>query len=372
MTLGINQDDPAQRRRVIFLSYSWNDAAEIASRIKASLEEAGYDIWIDYEHIRPDEEHFAWLLEEALEKCQLFVALLSPYSVRLGDAGTVSRMSVLHNQLILAVKRNLPVVPLMVIECDLPLAINHYDPIDFTAWQSSPAVYQQGIQELLQWIREALADSPRRRYRVYVENLSAARLSFPEELTGEGNFVGREWLMDRLEAWLDGKGRCFLIDAEPGAGKTALVAELVRRNSGGRVVAYHFCSSQNEDTIDARRFVRLIAAMLCGTIPEYRVRLRNSEYLVRALQNLTAEALAAIRNGFFGERRAHIGPGQDLDDARNLTLALVAAEDQAAILELAQTDNVWQRDGVAAGLQAAPQADDDFAGRVVTALQQAR
>jgi hypothetical protein len=664
MTLEINQDGPMQRRPVIFLSYSWEDAAEVANQIKASLEEVGYDVWIYSEHIRPDDEHFRWLLEEALEKCRLFVALLSPYSVRLeGDVGTVSRMSMLHNELILAVRKNLPVVPVTVIKCNLPLPINHYDPIDFTAWQSSPAAYQQGIQDILQWIREALADPPRRRYRAYVDNLPAARLTFPEELTAEGNFVGREWLMDRLEAWLDGNGRCFLIEAEPGAGKTALVSELVRRNSGGRVLAYHFCNLQNEDTVDARRFVRSIASMLCGTVPEYLLRQRSSEDLVLALQpsnpastmlwqgilaplhsvtmdgtryiilnavdeaagtreesipqllseqldnfpawlklvattrrddrvvswfheaercflgesearqqddltqyiarrlsepdlgprypnegtrrrvaatiaqrsagsfryaasvfdelsrgtldigeidrlprslahhyehqaaaqfpapsdfalarkvlsvifvafqpltrgqlalitgldqhnelgplldrlncfvawetdsagerayrpahksmadwlmepansdrfrvdpaegrdlilahcrkwathheryalthliahlmegSFMSEALILLRNGFFRERRAYIDPRYDLDDARSLTLALVAGTDQAAILELAQTNNVWQRDGVASALQAAPEAEDDFVDSVVAALQQAR
>jgi hypothetical protein len=82
----------------------------------------------------------------------------------------------------------------------------------------------------------------------------------------------------------------------------------------------------------------------------------------------TAEAAGAIRSGLFEKRQSKIASTQDLDDTRNLTLALVAANDRAAILELAQTANLSQRDGVAAGLQAAPLADHEFVDSVVGAL----
>ena len=35
----------------IFESYGWGDAREIAQRLKGSLESAGYDVWIDREHL---------------------------------------------------------------------------------------------------------------------------------------------------------------------------------------------------------------------------------------------------------------------------------------------------------------------------------
>jgi hypothetical protein len=84
--------------------------------------------------------------------------------------------------------------------------------------------------------------------------------------------------------------------------------------------------------------------------------------------DLWDEALMAVHNGFFAERRAYVDPRYDLDDTRSLTLALVAGQDQVRILKLAQTDNLWQRDGVAAGLQVAPPDDDDFVDKVVGAL----
>jgi hypothetical protein len=73
------------------------------------------------------------------------------------------------------------------------------------------------------------------------------------------------------------------------------------------------------------------------------------------------EALAIVRGGFFQARRQFgISASQDLNDTRALVLALVARHDDEAILELSKTGNVWQRDGVAAGLQAAPKTADEF------------
>jgi hypothetical protein len=88
--------------------------------------------------------------------------------------------------------------------------------------------------------------------------------------------------------------------------------------------------------------------------------------------DLRMEALAVVRDGFFSKRRSWVDPRHDLDDTRELTLALVGNKDQPAILELAQTDNLWQRDGVAAGLQAAPPSDNDFVDHIVAALLQVR
>ena len=75
-------DISGQDRAVIFESYGWRDAGDIAKRLKPSLESAGFEVWIDREHIRPDAVDFWSPLQQALEKCKLVVALLSPHSVR--------------------------------------------------------------------------------------------------------------------------------------------------------------------------------------------------------------------------------------------------------------------------------------------------
>jgi hypothetical protein len=277
-------DTSEKDRAVIFESYGWRDAGDIAKRLKTSLEHAGFEVWIDREHIRPDAVDFWSPLQQALEKCKLVVALLSPLSVRRErEISAADEFSVCHNELIMAVRMKKAVVSVTVVECEPPLAINVYDPIDFTGWSRSPAAYDQGVEEILHWIHEGLAD--RRRYRIYVDNLSRDHLTFPEEQTAELDFVGRDWLMNEVDAWLEGDRKCLLIEAEPGSGKTAFVAELLRRNPADRILAYHFCNSRREDTINPRRFVRSLAAMLCGTVPAYRTLLRGSEDIIWSLKS---------------------------------------------------------------------------------------
>jgi len=74
----------------------------------------------------------------------LVVALLSPHSVRLeGERGTPHGASVCHYELMLAARTDKPVLPVVVIDCDTPLAIIRYEPFRFTGWQSSSAAYQE-------------------------------------------------------------------------------------------------------------------------------------------------------------------------------------------------------------------------------------
>jgi hypothetical protein len=272
----------ARQGAAIFESYGWVDAGEIAQRLKASLEEAGYEVWIDREHLRPDDQHFWLALEAALNHCSLVVALLSPHSVRLEGDDSTHATSICHYELMLAVRKEKAVLPVVVVDCDTPLAIIRYEPLNFTGWQASPAAYQEGVGGILRAIQDIHAGD--RRYVIYVDKLAPYDF-FAELKTAAGSFVGREWVLARIEDWLPGNRRCFLIEAEPGSGKTALMAEMIRRNDGGRVVAYHFCNALKPETVNARMFVRFIAAMLCGTLSAYAQLLRRSEELVAALKS---------------------------------------------------------------------------------------
>jgi len=86
--------------------------------------------------------------------------------------------------------------------------------------------------------------------------------------TARDDFVGRDWLFARIDAWLAGERPCFLIGGATGSGKTAIVAELVRRNPDGRILAYHFCTP-TPMTLDPAAFVRSLAGMLANSVDGY-------------------------------------------------------------------------------------------------------
>lgn len=96
-------------------------------------------------------------------------------------------------------------------------------------------------------------------------------------------FVGREWLFDEMDLWrFESEERALLITGDPGTGKTSLVAELIHRNPGGRVIGYHCCQSNEIETLRPGRFVQSLAAMIASHLPAY-AELLNGEHLTRVL-----------------------------------------------------------------------------------------
>lgn len=97
------------------------------------------------------------------------------------------------------------------------------------------------------------------------------------------NFTGRNWVFERIKAWLDDPGgaRFFLLTGEPGSGKTAIAARLAQFSGGQAnppagslrlahefLSAIHFCRTAASDWTDPRTFAGSISLQLAA-IPEF-------------------------------------------------------------------------------------------------------
>ncbi len=114
-------------------------------------------------------------------------------------------------------------------------------------------------------------------------------------------FSGREWLFAEVDAWAaDSASRALLIRADYGVGKSAFLAELVARNPGGAVVAWHFCQHDTRQTLRRGAFVRNLAGQLRDSLPAYReaveARPELQERLDRALEDPGSAFEAALLN----------------------------------------------------------------------------
>lgn len=312
-------------RRVvrIFQSYGWHDAAEIAQRLKASLTEAGYDVWLDREHLREDDRHFSIALEEAVRNSEVVLALLSPHSVR-GAAQSDDRSSICYNEIRLAEELLRPIVPVRVRKFSgpPPFLIIKYRRIDWLDWDE-PKSYARGMADILGTIERALDND-----RNFDPDVAFQATNFASQLkTARDSFVGRRWLFSQIETWLAGSRRCFLIEGASGHGKTSVVAELVRRNPGGRILAYHFCSSVPV-TLDPSAFVRSVAGMLANSVDAYAEQLWNG----RLAEHFSADPRTMLSQGILaplhGLRREE--PGYVIVDALDEALG-VSAESGALV-----------------------------------------
>lgn len=255
----------------LFISYGRRDARELADRLAVDLASNGFEVWQDTRQIVTGT---SWQHEivDGLRSAQVVVALMTPHSVRTtgspADPDNVDSICLGEISYALFNPPPRPVVPVMVRSCEPPLAIFHLDYVDLRAWSDSPEQYQAGFHRLLAGIQAALRGE--KRYRRWHHQLDP--FDFAAFLHGKRrDFTGRQWLFDRIDAWRAAcqRERALLITGDPGTGKSAIVAELVHRNPGGQVLAYHCCQWDVADTLKASRFVRSIAAMIAGKLEGY-------------------------------------------------------------------------------------------------------
>ncbi|MDX3715792.1 AAA family ATPase [Streptomyces europaeiscabiei] len=99
------------------------------------------------------------------------------------------------------------------------------------------------------------------------------------------NFSGRQWLFASVRSWvLESAERALLITGDPGVGKSAFMAELVRRTPQDELLGFHFCTAEDRGTLDPAAFVTRLSAMIADRLPAYAelLNLPQHHHLLRA------------------------------------------------------------------------------------------
>ncbi|MEG3918530.1 hypothetical protein QUA07_05195 [Microcoleus sp. T3_A4] len=95
-----------------------------------------------------------------------------------------------------------------------------------------------------------------------------------ERLT-EG-FTGREWVFEEIDRWVQQDNeRFFILTGEPGVGKSAIAAQLVKTHKE-IIAAYHFCIAGRSGTIEPNNVLLSLAAQLIDFFPDYAEALVNT------------------------------------------------------------------------------------------------
>ena len=270
--------DERERGFSVFLSYGRADASELAARLRRDLEQRGFFVWKDTRELKAGH---AWEqeIQTAIRATDVLLAVLSPHATRTSPGGdhALSDDSVCLDELSYARHRRprTPIVPLMALPCEPPLCIFRLNYLDATTWLESPDAYARGIVDLTDALHRAVAGETH--YRQEATQLDPLDFGWFLDRKRE-NFTGRDWAFEAIERLASTPGRRGVyVTGSAGAGKSAIVAELIHRNVHGRVLAVHCFRAGMPVTMDPARLVRSLAAMIAARVPAYAELLQDEQ-----------------------------------------------------------------------------------------------
>jgi len=256
----------------LFISYGHDEHIAIARRLRDDLLARGHDVWFDEERLKPGhdwersiEQGFEHLAANRANAAVLL--LLTPHSVRRPDGFCL-------NEVARALSRNLPIIPIMVVESEPPLSICRIQWLDMRQCipiHEKEAVYGPRFDRLLKALEENQLDFEGTQSRL-LATLSPIQFS-ADIIKLLKDFTGRKWVFDKVDTWLaDPAGsKIFWIKGDPGTGKSVISAWI--RDHRREVAAFHFCDINSEEKRNPGRLVRSIVYQLSTQLSEYEVRL---------------------------------------------------------------------------------------------------
>lgn len=274
--------DKLQSPQKLFISYGHRES-EICERINAALQRRGHSTWIDTHDLK-DRCGVDWReeIQRGIAASDGVVACLSAYSTR-DVANERDERSVCLDELAIALGvkggSNLYTILLDDEEAvNLPASVAHREWLDMHDWREKLAA---GEEVFFPWFREkmdclfAMIEHPDNiRFESEIaairERLTIRCSTARVEYLLRQPFVGREWLTQKVNAWLDDPKapRTALLFSEPGVGKSSWAAHCVHYNP--RVAASVFISHDMAGYNDPRVVVQTLAYLLACRLPAYR------------------------------------------------------------------------------------------------------
>ncbi len=135
------------------------------------------------------------------------------------------------------------------------------------------------------------------------------------------DFTGREWVFEKLDAWLGNPhgAHVFLLAGGPGTGKSTVAARLAQMSLGqvdaapyprlsrDSLAYFHFCQAQSDKTLNPLRFVEALSVALANCYPPFAEALLQSPHQdITVIQNIGTAASGSRVTGM-AIQSLHIG-----------------------------------------------------------------
>ena len=243
--------ESTQPTKRIFISYGRQDATHVAVWLHQELVALGYDVWLD-QHDLQQATGAEWerKIEDAIRQRDVVIALMSPHSVR--------PQSECRNEISLAKDSDLAIVPVMVNRCDRPLRLHALQYIDLAGFER---LSQEARAILLKKVIDAIEHGVPEDPLLASLREKFAPLDFDWMFSRHEKFVGREWLFDQFDKWLqDNSEPVLFLVGPPGIGKSAALSKWIQMRM--KIGAVHFCRHDRADLRDPVVMVKSIVTQL--------------------------------------------------------------------------------------------------------------
>ena len=335
--------DIGERRPLrVFLSYGHDRNEELVLQIKADLEARGHHVWFDQTEIKGGDDWRRSITDGIVGSDRVF-SFLSEHSARVPG--------VCLDELAIAIGAKGGNIQTILVEGERdvrpPASVSHIQWLDMHDWkerrQAGGDAWNDWYKSKLTEILSVLESEQSQRFAGEIERLrdllapvtSDSRIA---KLLSKG-FIGRQWLLDAVEAWRqrqDRTSRLLCILGAPGVGKSAFAAHLAHFGRD-KVIAVQFCEYDKPDHWDPARIVKTLAFQLAARLPDYRTLLLTLPE-IKQLDCKTAPELfeyllaEPLRQVIDGGRERYICVIDALDEAseggRNALVEMLAANAQ--------------------------------------------
>jgi len=254
-------------KKKVFFSYGHDRHAHLIQSIRDDLQENGFDIWMDDHGLKP-KDHWSYEIESAIENSSEVVYFITPHSARRPDGYCLKELRY-------ALDSGKEITPIMLDFYKLPIDINLLQWMDLQplADTYNEKVYNKFIYEISEVINGSKVLDGSEKQVNFLQLLKP--LDFSYDIKKHiGNFVGRKWLYEKVDSFINSDENIFWITAEAGFGKTAFSTYLMTEHPN--TVGIHFCDYKSKNRKDSKSVLRTLIYQLTTQVKEYKILLEDS------------------------------------------------------------------------------------------------
>jgi len=250
----------------IFISYARRDTLNLAQELFDWLKIRKYSPFFDKDPkdgIPVSEPHWDAKIEIKIIDSKLIILLLSPCSVRI--------KSFCRNEILFAQKKDVPIIPVIVSDVDLPITIITTQCIE--AYKNPEGLFEQ-LEFYIDYVLKNGEMPYREKGIAWWEAFET--IQFDEEIKQYGDlFIGREWLFKAIDEWVTtAKDKALLLTADPGFGKSALITHFQYNYN---VKGLHLCRSSLPESCNPNSWLKSLIKHLAIQFEPYSVSIESKK-----------------------------------------------------------------------------------------------